>query len=438
MWYKDMNILDENLFERFRVVKGVASLLSNSSDKERKDALLSISDGLKAKKDVIFHANSLDLDIAKKSEVSSSILQRLVFSEEKLLSVTMGLEDLIKQKDPIGRVREKRELDSNFVLEKRTFPIGVIGMIFESRPDALIQIAGLALRSGNCVILKGGKEATNTNKTLVEVIQDATRGYSFGSDWILGIQSHEDVDCLLKADKFVDLLIPRGSNAFVRFVMENTRIPVIGHADGICSTFVDESADLDMAIKVCVDAKAQYPAACNTTETFLVHRKIANVFLPKLAKALADANVVVHADEIALPLMAGSVPATEKDFDTEFLALECAVKVVESVREAVLHIEKHGSHHTDAILTSSKENAEYFVNTVDSADVFVNCSTRFADGYRFGLGAEVGISTSKFHARGPVGLEGLMTTKWILRGNGETVSEYSGLGGKSFHHKELM
>ncbi|MBO6049155.1 MAG: glutamate-5-semialdehyde dehydrogenase, partial [Spirochaetales bacterium] len=221
-------------------------------------------------------------------------------------------------------------------------------------------------------------------------------------------------------------------------VMENTRIPVIGHSDGICATYVDKSADLNEAVKVCLDAKIQYPAACNATETFLVHKDIAPTFLPMLSKAFSDSGVTVHADKTALPLMPGSVPATEDDFHTEYLGLECAVKVVSSVQEAVDHIQSHGSHHTDAILTKDKKNADYFIAKVDSADVFVNCSTRFADGFRFGLGAEVGISTSKFHARGPVGLEGLMTTKWILRGQGQTVAEYSGENGKSFHHKELI
>lgn len=430
--------MSSKLTESFIKVRSAASLLSTTSDNERKLALQRMADAILASKTEIFAENAKDLEAAKANGISEAVLHRLVFSEDKLSSVTKGIHELCQLQDPIGKVREKRELDPGFVLEKRTFPIGVIGMIFEARPDALVQIASLALRSGNGIILKGGKEAALTNRKLVEVIQKATVDSSFGKDWILGIESHEDVDALLKAEGYVDLLIPRGSNAFVRYVMDNTRIPVIGHADGLCTTYVDEYADQDKIIPVCVDAKIQYPAACNATETFLVHEKIARDFLPKLDKALSDKGVKIHADKAIIGLMPHAVEATDKDFHTEYLALECAVKTVSSVQEAVEHIQSHGSHHTDAIMTQNKANADYFVAKVDSADVFVNCSTRFADGFRFGLGAEVGIATSKLHARGPVGLDGLMTTKWILNGNGETVAEYSGANGKPFHHKELM
>ena len=427
----------DKLFGSFATVRKSATVLAASSDNERKQALLAVAQALAAHKNEIFAENSRDLDAAEIAGIPDAILHRLAFTEEKLKSVTTGLKELSQLKDPIGLTREKRELDPGFVLEKKTFPIGVIGMIFEARPDALVQIAGLALRSGNGIILKGGKEARLTNRKLVEVIKEATLTFSFGAGWILGIESHEDVDVLLKAEGYVDLLIPRGSNAFVRHVMDNTRTPVIGHADGICATYIDSSADQDKAIPVCVDAKVQYPAACNATETFLVHSDIARTFLPRLNEALKEKGVRIHADSEALPFMEGAVRATEKDFNTEYLALECAVKVVGSVQEAIDHIQSHGSHHTDAILTQDKAAAARFTAGVDSADVFVNCSTRFADGFRFGLGAEVGISTSKLHARGPVGLEGLMTTKWILNGDGQTVAEYSGPEGKSFHHKEL-
>ncbi len=430
--------MNGKLTESFVKVRNSASILSTTSDEERKKALQSMAKALLAFKAEIFAENAKDLEAAKGNGIPEAVLHRLVFSEEKLSSVTKGIQELCALKDPIGKIREKRELDPGFVLEKRTFPIGVIGMIFEARPDALVQIASLSLRSGNGIILKGGKEAALTNRKLVQIIQEATKGTAFGKDWILGIESHEDVDALLKAEGYVDLLIPRGSNAFVRYVMDNTRIPVIGHADGLCTTYVDEFADLGKILPVCVDAKIQYPAACNATETFLVHEKIAAAFLPMLDKALTEKKVKIHAEKSLLGLMPHAVEATDKDFDTEYLALECAVKTVSSVQEAVDHIQCHGSHHTDAILTECRKNADYFVSKVDSADVFINCSTRFADGFRFGLGAEVGIATSKLHARGPVGLDGLMTTKWILTGNGETVAEYSGANGKPFHHKELM
>ena len=426
------------LTDSFALVRKSAAVLAVSSDKERQLYLHSIARILNENKDMIFAENKKDMDNAKAAGIPDAILHRLLFSEEKLASATKGLEELALQKDPIGRTREKRELDPGFILEKRTFPIGVIGMIFEARPDALVQIAGLSLRSGNGIILKGGKEARLTNRILVKLIKKATEDSLFGDNWILGIESHEDVDCLLKAEGYVDLLIPRGSNAFVRHVMDNTRIPVMGHADGICTTFVDESADQDKAIDICVDAKIQYPAACNATETFLVHSAIAETFLPRLNDALVANKVRIHADGKALSYMKDAIAATEEDFHTEYLALECAVRIVDSVKEAIDHIQSHGSHHTDAIITENRKNADLFISYVDSADVFINCSTRFSDGFRFGLGAEVGISTSKLHARGPVGLEGLMTTKWILTGNGQTVAEYSGKNGKAFHHKELL
>lgn len=422
----------------FGEVRRASSLLAVSSLSERRAALASISRLLDEEKALIKEENDKDLENAEKEGISSSILHRLVFSDEKLRSVKKGYQDLCGLNDPIGKIREKRELDPEFILEKKTFPIGVIGMIFEARPDALLQIAGLSLLSGNGLILKGGKEASNTNKILVDIIKRATSSFSFGSSWILGIESREDVQVLLKAEKYVDLLIPRGSNKFVRYCMDNTRIPVMGHSDGICHTFVDKSAVFDKAVKVCVDAKVQYSAACNATETFLVHREILSSFLPLLEKAFVENNVKIHADAQSMKYLETAIPMVSGDEKNEYLDKECNIIAVEDVKEAVEHINAYGSHHTDAILTESKENASYFVAFVDSADVFVNCSTRFADGYRFGLGAEVGISTSKLHARGPVGLDGLMTTKWILKGQGETVGEYSGADGKEFHHRELI
>ena len=422
----------------FSEVRKASSVLAVSSLEERREALLAISDLLDEEIATIVEENKKDMENAEKNGITSSVLHRLAFTQEKLRSIKNGYSDLTSLPDPIGKIREKRELDPGFVLEKKTFPIGVIGMIFEARPDALLQIAGLSLLSGNGLILKGGKEAQFTNKKMIEIIKRATSSFSFGDKWIMGIESREDVAVLLKAEKYVDLLIPRGSNNFVRYCMENTRIPVMGHSDGRCHTYIDKSANLDKAVSVCLDAKVQYPAACNATETFLVHRDILSSFLPKLEKVFLENGVKIHADEECIKYLESAVPMERGDEDIEYLAKECNIMAVAGVKEAVDHINAHGSHHTDAILTQDKFNEEYFSSFTDSADVFVNCSTRFADGYRFGLGAEVGISTSKLHARGPVGLDGLMTTKWILNGNGETVGEYSGLDGKRFHHKELM
>lgn len=430
--------MDENrLTDGFRRVREVSYTLSSSSLEERNKALSAIRDALSENRDYIFSENAKDIERAR-GNVSDSALHRLLFDEDKLRSVLNGIDEIITLPDPLGRTKEKRELDEGFILEKRTFPIGVIGMVFESRPDALVQIASLALKSGNGLILKGGKEANCSNIALSSVIRKATECFSFGSDWLLLLLSHSDVDEMLRADKYIDLLIPRGSNSFVRYVMDNTRIPVMGHADGICSVYIDESADLELALKVAVDSKIQYPAACNAAETFLVNEKIAASFIPRFEKELKKNGVVIHADKSVERYLEDFIPATEDDFHREYLALECAIKSVKDVDEAISHINSHGSHHTDAIITEDNEAKERFFSLVDSADVFCNCSTRFADGFRFGLGAEVGISTSKLHARGPVGLDGLTTTKWLLNGNGETVKEYSGKNAKSFKHRELM
>ena len=425
------------MLERIKDLRRESRRLAFSSDAARRDALLRVARALEENKGYLFEENRKDIDKAERMGLSSALRHRLVFSEDKLSTLVKGLENLSLLPDPIGKARERRELDDGFILEKVAFPLGVIGMIFESRPDALVQIAGLAIRSGNGIILKGGKEAQNSNRALIEVIKKATADSEISDGWILGIESHSDVDVLLKAEGYVDLLIPRGSNAFVKHVMENTMIPVMGHADGICSIYVDKSADLDLAVRVVTDSKIQYPAACNAVETILVHESIAKEFLPLLKASFDEHGVIVHGDDATRKII-NVDKADESDFSREYLSLECAMKVVSSIDEAIDHISCHGSGHTDAIMTNDKDAERRFFTEVDSADVFSNCSTRFADGFRFGLGAEVGISTSKLHARGPVGLEGLTTTKWLLRGNGETVSEYSGKNGKSFKHKELI
>ena len=426
-----------NLEDMVRELKLGAAKLSITSDATRKKALNAISEALLENREAIKEANGLDLENARKSGISDAILHRLQFTDDKINAAVKGLKELIELPDPVGRIRERRELDPGFILEKRTFPIGVIAMIFEARPDALVQIAGLALRSGNAVVLKGGKEAQNSNRLLTEIIRKASVSI-VGAEWILGIESHEDVNTLLTLEKYIDLVIPRGSNSFVRYVMDNTRIPVIGHSDGICSVYVDENADLEKALPIVIDSKTQYPAACNAAETILVHENIASEFLPSLDSEFTKLGVKVHADDKAIGYMPSALPASDADWDTEYLSLECAIKVVSSIDEAISHIAQHSSHHTDAIISNDEKAIERFFQEVDSADVFANCSTRFADGFRFGLGAEVGISTSKIHARGPVGLDGLMTTKWLLRGHGETVGEYSAPNGKCFHHKELI
>ncbi len=427
--------MDKNLFKR---VREASAVLSRSSLEERNDALRSIAVALEKNKERITVANNEDVAGAEEKKEGSALLSRLKYSDEKRAQSVRGLGEVELLPDPVFRVREKREIDSGFILEKVAVPLGVIGMVFEARPDALIQIASLALKSGNGLILKGGREAQNTNRVLVEIIKEATKKYSFSSEWIEALETREDVMELLKADEWVDLIIPRGSNSFVRFVMENTHIPVLGHSEGLCITYVEKTADIKKAVNILVDAKTQYPAACNATETILVEKDIASALLPSLAQSFDEKGVLVHAEGTILEYFRNGIPAVDEDWDREYLALECAIKTVGSTDEAIEHIRKHSSGHTDAIITESSEEADKFIRNVDSADVFVNCSTRFADGYRFGLGSEVGISTSRLHARGPVGLDGLMTTKWVLRGHGETVGEYSGKeSARSFHFREL-
>lgn len=422
----------------FRNVRSAAVKLASLSDEERSAMLLKMAAAFEDNKERIFRANREDIGKAEKDGISDALLHRLVLDESKLASAIEGVKSVAAQKCPVHEIKEKRLLDEGLVLEKVTFPLGVIGMVFEARPDALIQIVSLAIKSANGIILKGGREAYLTNSTLCEIIRESLDGAGF----MMLLSSHSDVDAMLKMEGYIDLIIPRGSNKFVRYCMDNTHIPVMGHADGICSVYVDSFADIGTAVNVCTDSKVQYPAACNAAETILVHRDAAERFIPLFASSLEQYGVTIHADERSLPLLKDYggkvVAACEDDFHTEFLSLELAMKVVDSIDEAISHIAEHSSHHTDAIITSDESNRERFFNEVDSADVFCNCSTRFADGYRFGLGAEVGISTGKLHARGPVGLEGLTTTKWLLSGSGQIVRSYTGKGARHFIHKDLL
>ena len=423
---------EKEISESIKELRGEAVKLSLLSDEERTNMLLIMAKALKDNKDKIISANNKDLERAKGEGTSESLLHRLELNEKKLSAAIESVLSVASLPSPLGKVKERRLLDEGLILEKVTFPLGVIGMIFEARPDALIQIISLSLKSGNGIVLKGGKEASESNRELFNIISEALNG----APWALLLESHEDVERMLKAEGDIDLLIPRGSNQFVRYVMEHTHIPVMGHADGICSVYIDSKADLDKALFVAVDSKVQYPAACNAAETILVHESIATSFLPRYKALLDKYHCTIYGDAKCRTII--DVPlATEADFHKEFLALKVAIKVVSSLDEAIEHIAQHSSHHTDAIVTEDIKAKERFFSEVDSADVFCNASTRFADGFRFGLGAEVGISTSKLHARGPVGLEGLTTTKWELSGTGNTVAPYV-LGERHFIHKELL
>lgn len=383
----------------------------------------------------IIQANLKDLKRSKRENLPESLLKRLNFDEAKITDVVDGINSLMKLEDPVGKTLLSTRLDEGLELYKVTCPIGVIGVIFESRPDALVQISTLCLKSGNCVLLKGGSEAMETNRILTEVITRATEEAGIPAGWINLLETRSEVNEMLKMDEYIDLIIPRGSNNFVRYIMQNSNIPVMGHADGICHCYVDADADLNMAVKVVVDSKTQYVAVCNATETLLVHEKCAARFLPLLKEIMDEKYVELTGCALTQEIIP-VIPATEEDWKTEYLDYKLSIKVVEDIDEAIDHINKYGSGHTDCIITKNEDNADRFMSLVDSGNVFWNCSTRFSDGFRYGFGAEVGISTSKIHSRGPVGLEGLVIYKYRLIGNGHIVEDYAKKN-KTFKHEKI-
>ena len=423
-----------NIKEEVKKLKTAAPFLAASTNEQRNKALTAIAAALRENADRIFEANRQDLDNAEKNGVAPAVKKRLKFDEHKLEDVTAGIEQLTSLADPIGRTMLSRELDSDLTLYRVTCPIGVIGVIFEARPDALVQISSLCIKSGNCAILKGGKETANTNRVLFGVIYDAAVKSGLPENILLQAEQHNEIDELLDCHEEVDLLIPRGSNKFVKYIMDNTKIPVMGHADGICLIYVNKAHDTEMALKVIIDAKTQYTAVCNAVETLLIDREIAEEFLPKLKEAADKANVELRGTKEVTDII-GGVTIDESEF-IEYLDLKASVKLVSSVDEAIAHINKYGSHHTDCIITTDDAAAERFMQMVDSAGVYRNCSTRFADGFRYGFGAEVGVSTGKIHARGPVGLDGLVTYKYKLIGNGNIVADYAEKR-RSFHFKDI-
>lgn len=393
---------------------------------QRNRALLAIRNALIANSEKIIEANELDLKEAaillKNKEISTSMYNRLKLDENKMRDMIKGVEDIIMLDDPTGKVQLLRELDEGIVLKKVTTPLGVIGIIFEARPDVITQISALAIKSSNVVILKGGKEAINTNKAIMGILNATLKTIEgFPENVLNQVFSRGDVEEMLKADKYIDLIIPRGSNSLVKFIKENTNIPVLGHADGICHIFVNEDASLDTAKNVIIDSKCQYPSACNSVETLLIHNNFK--WNEDLFESLKNAGIELIFD-----------PET---YSFEYGEKKLAIKTVYSLDEAIEHINTYGSHHTDCIITRNDDDANRFKQEVDSAGVYRNISTRFADGFRYGFGAEVGISTNKTHARGPVGLEGLVIYKYILEGNGQVVADYAS-GKKQFHHKDLI
>lgn len=414
--------------------KASKELLSEKQDRKNR-ALSLIAEKLMENREEIFQRNRLDLERSEKENLPMPLLKRLKFDEKKLADVIDGIHSLIALPEPVGKRLSATELDDGLILYKESCPIGVIGIIFESRPDALVQISTLCLKSGNAVLLKGGSEAKETNRILADVIRSATAEAGINPGWIHLLETRDDVNQMLKLDEYIDLIIPRGSNEFVRYIMDNSRIPVLGHADGICHCYVDSEADVEMAVNVVYDSKTQYVAVCNATETLLVHRDIAAAFLPVLKKKTDESNVELRGCERTQAIIPVK-PANEKDWKTEYLDYILSVKIVDSLQEAIDHINTYGSGHTDSIITKNPENAAIFMDSVDSGSVFWNCSTRFSDGYRYGFGAEVGISTNKIHARGPVGLEGLLIYKYKLAGNGHIVADYAEHR-RSFKHRPI-
>lgn len=406
----------------------------------RDRALDEIHDVLRERREAILAENAADMADAtaliERGEMTAPLRKRLDLAGDKFETLLQGIRDLRGLPDPVGRVDLATRLDDGLELFRVSCPIGVIGVIFESRPEAAVQIATLAIKSGNAVLLKGGREGKRSNAALVDAIRSGLGRAGVPEDVVQNLASREEVRAMLSQDEWIDLIIPRGSNELVRSIQENTRIPVLGHADGICTVYVDRAADTDRAVEIAADSKAEYPAVCNAAETLLIHGDAVARILPALGKRFAELGVELRADARAREVLPEAKAASEEDFDSEFLDLIMAVKVVDSLDEAIDHINRHGSHHTDAIVTEDPESAQRFLARVDSAGVYHNCSTRFADGFRYGFGAEVGVSTCKTHARGPVGLEGLLIYKYHLKGQGHCVADY-GPSKRAFKHEPL-
>ena len=419
-----------------RKAKEASILMAALDGPAKNNALGEIGRALADRHEYIAQANQADVDQAQRDDLSSALLKRLKFDQGKLQEVLGQIASLIKLDDPVGRTLDCTELDDRLELYRVSCPIGVLGVVFESRPDALVQISTLALKSGNAVLLKGGSEAARTNVALAEVICQAGDKAGLPAGWLGLLETREDVKAMLGLDESIDLIVPRGSNAFVQNIMANTSIAVLGHADGICHVYVDGKADLAMAERIAFDSKCQYAAVCNAMETLLVDAAIAGEFMPRMKARFAEAKVELRGDARTQAIIDVKL-AAEQDWCTEYNDLVLSVKVVDGLDAAIEHINRYSSRHTDAIVTEDRGRAERFLQLVDSADVFWNCSTRFADGFRYGLGAEVGISTGKIHARGPVGLEGLITYKWLMMGNGQVVADYAGAKGKAFTHRRL-
>ena len=426
-----------SVLEQCENAKEAALKLAVATSDVKNFTLYELAEDILANKNKIIRANELDVK-QNKGKISESMLKRLVVDNKKIKEMTAMVKSVAKLEDPAGKILQKTELDKDLILQKVSVPIGVIACIFESRPDVVVQISALAIKSGNAVLLKGGSEALNTNKVLVDIIRKSIKdNKGIPEDAVQLLETREQIKKILKMDDFIDLIIPRGSNKLVKYIQDNTRIAVMGHSDGICHVYVDKDADIKKAVNIAFDSKCQYAAVCNAMETLLVHKAIAKKFLPKIAKEYEKENVELRGDKETRKIMKNIKLATEKDWKTEYTDLILSIKIVKDDDEAIDHINKYGSGHTDAIITENNKTALKFLNYVDSSSVMLNASTRFSDGFRYGFGAEVGISTNKIHARGPVGLEGLSIYKYIVTGKGHIVADYSGKNAKRFKHKKI-
>ena len=408
--------------------------LGRCSDQERRQAVLAMADALEAEASQIVAANAADLEAAAADGLAPALVARLKLDAKKLAGAIEGVRQVAQLPDPVGVRQMHRELDSGLVLERLSVPLGVLGVIFESRPDAVMQIASLAIRSGNGAILKGGREANRSCTAILSALRSGLAASAVSPQALELLTSRQESLALLKLDGLVDLIIPRGSNALVRFIQDNTRIPVLGHADGVCHLYVDQEVDVPQAIRVALDAKTQYPAACNAIETLLLNRSSAAPFLEQALPVFAQAGVELRGDA-ASQALGVSKAAVAEDWRTEYSDLILSVRVVDDLQQALDHSAQNGSRHTECICTTNGATAETFLRSVDSAGVYHNCSTRFADGFRYGFGAEVGISTQTLPPRGPVGLEGLVTYRYLLRGDGHIAADYAP-GTRRFSHRD--
>jgi len=422
-----------DITDQIKAAKAATIDMSVLSTDAKDRALEAMASALDSNRALVIGENRKDLDDAR-DKIPKPMYKRMVVDDGKIDEMVKGIRSVKSLKDPVGETMSALEMDDGLTLYQVRCPVGMLGVVFESRPDVVPQIMSLCLKSGNCVAFKGGSEAYRTIKAIFDILRGAAEKEGIpGSAFVL-LESREDFKEILDMDGYIDLLIPRGSNSFVRYVQENTRIPVLGHAAGICHIFIDSECDEELALQVALDSKIQYPAVCNAVENILVDAAIAKEFLPKLITLMKENGVEVRADELTRLIVPDVISATDEDWYEEYDDMIIAIKVIDSLQDAIDFINTHSSHHTDAIITSNMQKASVFVKMVDSADVFVNASTRFADGYRFGKGAEVGISTNKIHARGPMGMEGLMIYKYIMIGSGQVVKDYVGKDAKQFKH----